>query len=130
MSHVPADFVFLKMLLMTLVMSWFCNNESANTVPMKHLVATEIKNTKECYKLSQMKTLLHAVEIAAKWVGSLNGLAWRCAWDVRLTVRLYESIHHFFWYPSKIKHCSSWISWQTVYNLFNVHDKVFATDLD
>ena len=77
-----------------------------------------------------MKTLMLAVEIALKWVGTWDALARRGAWDVGLTVRLYESVQHFFRYPSKIKHRTAQISWQTVYNLFKEHNKVYATDLD
>jgi hypothetical protein len=74
--------------------------------------------------------MLYAVDIAAKWVGLWDDLASRGGWDVGLAGRLYESIHHLFWYPSKIKHCNAQISWQTVYNFFIVHVKKFATDLD
>ena len=130
MSRVPANFVFPKMSLMTLITSWFCGNESMKTVPFKLLAATEIKNTKERYKLSQMKTLMLAVEIAAKRVGTWDAFARRGAWDVGSTVRLFESIHHYFRYPSKIKRRNAQISWQTVFNLFKSHGKVFATDLD
>ena len=77
MSRVPANFVFPKMSLMTLITSWFCGNKSMKTVPFKLLMAMEIKKTKEHYKLSQMKTLMLAVEIAAKRVGSWDTLAWR-----------------------------------------------------
>ena len=115
---------------MTLITSWFCGNESMKTVPFKLLTATEIKNTKERYKLSQMKTLMLAVEIAAKRVGTWDAFARRGAWEVGSTVRLFESIHHFFRYPSKIKRRNAQISWQTVFNLFKLHGKVFATDLD
>jgi hypothetical protein len=55
---------------MTLITSWFCGNESMKMVPLKLLRATEIKNKKERYKLSQMETLMLAVEIAAKQVGT------------------------------------------------------------
>jgi len=130
MSRVPANFVFPQMSLMTLITSWFCGNESMKTVPYKLLMATEIKNKKERYKLSQMKTLMLAVEIAAKRVGTWDGFARRGAWDVGSTVRLFESIHHFFRYPSKYKRRDAQISWQTVFNLFKSHGKVFATDLD
>jgi hypothetical protein len=88
------------MSLTTLITSWFCGSKSMKTVPLKLLRATEIKNTKERYKLSQMKTLMFAVEIAAKRVGTWDALARRGAWDVGLTVRLYESVQHFFRYPS------------------------------
>ena len=88
MSRVPANFVFPKMSLMTLITSWFCGNESMKTVPLKLLTATEIKNTKERYKLSQMKTLMLAVEIAAERVGTWDAFVWRGAWDVGSTVRL------------------------------------------
>ena len=130
MSRVPADFVSPKMSLMTLIMSWFCGKESMKTVPLKLLRAMKIKNTKERYKLSQMKTLMLAVEIAAKRVGTWDTLAQRGAWDVGSTVRLYESVQHFFRYPSKIKRRTAQISWQTVYNHFKEHNNVFATDLD
>jgi hypothetical protein len=70
MSRVPADLVFPKMSLMTLITSWFCGNKSMKTVPLKLLRVMEIKNKKERYKLSQMKTLMLAVESAAKRVGT------------------------------------------------------------
>jgi hypothetical protein len=129
-SRVPADFVFPKMSLMTLIMSWFCGNESMNTIPFKLLRVTEIKNNNERYKLTHMKMLMLAVEIAAKRVGTWDALAQRGAWDVGSTVRLYESVQHFFRYPSKVKCRTAQISWQTVFNLFRAHNKVFATDLD
>jgi hypothetical protein len=111
MSRVPVDFVFPKMSLMTLITSWFCSNESMKMVPFKLLMATKIKNTKEHYKLSQMKTLMLVVGIAVKWVGTWATLAWRGAWDVGSAVRLFESVHHFFRYPSKIKCQNAQISW-------------------
>jgi hypothetical protein len=83
-------------------------------VPLKLLRATEIKNTKERYKLSQMKTLMLAVEIAVKRVGTWGALAQRGAWYVGSTLRLYESVQNFFRYPSKIKCRTAQISWQTV----------------
>ncbi len=88
MSRVPANFVFPKMSLMTSITSWFCGNEIMKTVPLKLLTATEIKNAKERYKLSQMKTLILAVEIAVKRVGTWDAFARRGAWDVGSTVRL------------------------------------------
>ncbi len=124
LSRVPVDFVFPKMTLCTLITSWFCGNESTKTVPFKMLRATEIKNKKERYKLSQMKTLMLAVEIAAERAG-----VWR-SWDVGSTVRLYKSVHRFFTYRSKMKRRNKQISWQTVYNLLKVNRKVFATDLE
>jgi hypothetical protein len=62
------------------------------TVPFKLLRVTEIKNKKERYKLSQMKTLMLAAEIAAKQVGTWDAPARRGAWDVGSTVRLYKSV--------------------------------------
>jgi hypothetical protein len=73
LSCVPADFVFPKMILCTFITSWFCRNESTQTVPFKMLRATEIKNKKERYKLSQMKTLMLVVETAAERAG-----VWQC----------------------------------------------------
>jgi hypothetical protein len=92
MSRVLADFAFPKMSLMTLITSWFCGNKSMKTVLLKLLRAMEIKNTKERCKLSQMKTLMLAVKIAAKRMGTWEALAQRGAWDVGSTVRLYESV--------------------------------------
>ena len=66
----PPDFVFPKMSLMTLITSWYMGNEGMKMVPLKLLRAEEIKNTKECYKLSKMKKLMFAVETAAKRVGT------------------------------------------------------------
>jgi hypothetical protein len=129
-SRVPADFIFPKMSLMTLITSWFCGNESMKTIPFKLLRGMEIKNIKERYKHTHMRMLILAVEIAEKRVGTWDALAQRGAWDVGSTVRLYESVQHFFMYPSKMKRWTTQISWQTVYNLFRVHNRVFATDLD
>jgi hypothetical protein len=56
------------------------------TIPFKLLTATKIKNTKERYKLSQMKTLMLTVEIAAKQVGTWDAFPRRGAWDVFLRV--------------------------------------------
>ena len=98
LSRVHVDFVFPKMPLHTLITSWFCGNESTKTVPFKMLRATEIKNKKERYKLSQMKTLMLAVEIAAERAGVWQCLSQRGSWDVGSTVRLYESVHRFFTY--------------------------------
>jgi hypothetical protein len=69
---------------MTLITSWFCGNESMKTIPFKLLRAMEIKNNKERYKLTHIKMLMLAVEIAAKWVGTWDALAQRGAWDVGL----------------------------------------------
>jgi hypothetical protein len=66
------------------------------TIPFKLLRATEIKNNNERYKLTHMKMFMLAVEIAAKRVGTWDALAQRGAWDVGSTVRLYESVQHFF----------------------------------
>ena len=130
LSRVHADFVFPKMTLCTLITSWFCGNESTKTVPFKMLKATEIKKKKERYKLSQMKTLMLAVEIAAERAGVWQCLSQRGSWNVGSTVRLYESVHCFFAYQSKMQRRNEQISWQTVYNLFKVNRKVFATDLE
>ena len=130
LSRVPADFVFPKMTMCTLITSWYCGNESTKTVPFKMLKATEIKNKKERYKLSQMKVLMLAVEIAAELAGVWQGLTQRGSWDVGSTVRLYESTHRFFAYRSKTKHRNEQISWQTVFNLFKTNRKVFAIDVE
>jgi hypothetical protein len=89
-----------------------------------------MKMRKERYILSQMKMLMIAVEIAAERVGVWQGLVQRGLWDVGSTAKLYESIYHFFGYPSKIKCRNKQISWQTVYNLFKAKGKVFATGLE
>jgi hypothetical protein len=94
-SCVLADFIFPKMSLMTLTTSWFCGNESMKTIPFKLLRVSEITNNNEKYKLTHMKMLMLAVEIAAKKVGTWDALAQRGAWDVGLTMRLYESVQHF-----------------------------------
>jgi len=114
----------------TLITSWFCGNESMRTVPFKLLRATEITNKKERYKLSHMKALMLAVEIAAQRVRTWDALARRGSWDVGSTVRLFESVHHFFEYRSNNKRWMAHISWQTVYYLFKSNRKLFATDLE
>mgnify|MGYP006199014275 CR=1 FL=1 len=85
---------------------------------MKLLQATEIKNKKERYKLSQMKILMAAVEIGAEQLGIWQDQ--RGSWGVGYTVWLYESVNHLFKYPSKTsKICwDEQISWQTVFNLY------------
>ena len=131
--RLPEDFVFPKMSLPLLITSWFSGNESMRTVPYKLLRATEIKNKKERYKLSQMKLLMMAVETAAKSVGSWDGLApQKGPWNVGSTVRLFESVQHFFDYPSKskVKRRTAQISWQTVYNLFKQNHKAFVMEVE
>lgn len=128
--RLPDDFVFPKMSFATLITSWFCGNESMRTVPFKLLRATEITNKKERYKLSHMKALMLAVEIAAQRVGTWDALARRGSWDVGSTVSLFESVHHFFEYRSNNKCRTAHISWQTVYYLFKSNRKLFATDLE
>ena len=118
------------MSLVTLITSWFSGNESMRTVPFKMLRATEITSKKERYKLLQMKILMLGVEIAAKRVGTWDQFARRGSWEVGSTVRLFESVHHFFDYPSKIKRRTAQISWQTVFNLFKANGRRFATDID
>ncbi len=120
------------MTLCTLITSWYCGNESTKTVPFKMLRATEIKNKKERYKLSQMKVLMLAVEmeIAAERAGVWQDLTQRGSWDVGSTVRLYDSTHRFFTYRSKTKRRNEQISWQTVYNLFKMNKKVLAIDVE
>ena len=54
----------------------------------------------------------------------------RGSWDVGSAVRLFESVHHFFDYPSKIKRWMAQISWQTVFNLFRANGRRFATDIE
>jgi len=129
-GRVPPDFVFPKMSLMTLITSWYAGNEGMKMVPLKLLQAREIKNKKERYKLSKMKKLMLAVEIAAKRVGTWDALSRRGAWSVGSTVRLFESVNHFFRYPSTGARRNETISWQTVFNLFEKHGRVFAIDLD
>ena len=118
------------MTLCTLITSWYCGNESTKTVPFKMLRGTEIKNQKERYKLSQMKVLMKAVQIAGERAGVWQGLAQSGSWDVRLTERLYKNTHQFFAYKSKTLRRNEQISWQTVYNLFKANRKVFAIDIE
>ena len=120
------------MSLVTLITSWFSSNESMRTVPYKQLRAADIAKVKERYKLSQMKKLMSAVEIAAKHEGIWDDLAkkQKGSWDVGSTVRLYESVQHCFDYPSKtMMRRRAQISWQTVFNLFKANEGKFATDL-
>ena len=128
--RLPDDFVFPKMSFVTLITSWFSGNESMRTVPYKLLRATEIVCKKERYKLSQMKILMLGVETAAKCVGTWDRFARRGSWDVGSAVRLFESVHHFFDYPSKIKRRRAQISWHTVFNLFVANGRRFATDTE
>jgi hypothetical protein len=77
-----------------------------------------------------MKLLMLAVKIAAEQAGVWATLAQRGSWEVGSTIRLYESVHSYFNYPSRMTQCrNTQISWLTVYNLYMAHKKVFATDL-
>ncbi len=129
-QRLPEDFRFPQMSLVTLIMSWFSGNASMRTVLLKMLRVTEITNKNERYKLSQMKILMLGVEIAEKRVGTWDQFARRGLWEVGSTVRLFESVHHFFDYSSKIKPRTAQISWQTVFNLFKANGRRFATDID
>jgi hypothetical protein len=77
-----------------------------------------------------MKILMMGVEIAAKRVGTWERLARNGSCEVGSAVRLFESIHHFFDYPSKIKRWTAQISWQTVFNLYKKNSKIFASDIE
>jgi hypothetical protein len=116
--------------MVTLMTSWFSGNESMRTVPNKLLKATEIVCKKERYKLAQMKILMRGVEIAAKHVGTWERFARNGSWEVGSAVRFFETIHHFFEYPSKIKRRTAQISWQTVLNLYKKNGKIFAMDIE
>ena len=69
-------------------------------MPYKQLRAADIVKVMERSKLSQMKKLILAVEIAAKREGTWNDLAQKQkgSWDVGSTVRLYEGVQHYFAY--------------------------------
>ena len=74
---------------------------------------------------------MKAVEIAGRRVGMWDALHRRGSWDVRSAVRLYESVNHFFKYSSAgARRQNEHISWQTVFNLYEAHDRKFVTDLD
>lgn len=114
----------------TLITCWLCGKESTNTVPYKLLKATEIKDKKERYKLSKMRTLMLGVQRAAEREGVWQDLSQRGSWNVGRTVRLYESINHYFRYPAKIsQRRDEQISWMTVYFLYKQKNEVFAVDL-
>jgi len=131
-QHLPGNFFFPKMSLVTLITSWFSGNESMRTVPYKQLRAADIVKVKERSKLSQMKKVISAVEIAAKREGTWNDLAQKLkgSWDVGSTVRLYEGVQHYFAYRSEMMmRRRAQISWHTVFNLFNANKGKFAIDL-
>ena len=76
-----------------------------------------------------MRVLVDAVIDGAKQEGVWSEQ--RGAWDIGLTVWLYEGVKHLFEYPtknSKIRR-STTISWLTVYNLYVEHGRRFATQL-
>ena len=116
-QHLPEDFAFPQMSLVTLIICWFSSSESMRTEPYKMFRAMEIMSKKERFKLLQMKLLMLGMEIAAKLVGTWDQFARKGLWEVVSTVRLFESVHHFFDYPLKTKHRMAHISWQTVFNL-------------
>ena len=61
--------------LVTLITSWFSGNESTRTVSYKQLREADIVKVKERSKLSQMKKLMLAVEIAARHLGTWDDLS-------------------------------------------------------
>ncbi len=131
LQRLPEDFLFPRMMLVTLMTSWFSGNESMRTMLYKFLKAMEIVCKKERYKLTQMKIFMMGVEIAAKRVGTWERVARNGSWEVGSAVRLFESIHHFFDNPSKItKRRTAQLSWQTVFNLYKKNGKIFATDIE
>ncbi|KAL3771060.1 hypothetical protein ACHAWU_006437 [Discostella pseudostelligera] len=128
-SRLPEGFVFPKMTLATLLTSWFCGNQSTRTIPFKLLKAPEFENKREKLQLCKMRKLIGAVIVGAKQLGVWRDR--RGAWDIGLTVRLFENVKHVFEYPTKngrIRRTVQ-ISWLTVYNLYVKNGRTFATEV-
>ena len=115
-KRLPNDFVFPHMGLCALVVNWFCGNPSAKTMPLKLLVPSDLKNRSMKSEYRKMKILVGAVIARAQELGVWDGR--NGAWDVPRAVRLYDSVHQFFEYPSTITRRNEQISWRTIYNLY------------
>ena len=76
-----------------------------------------------------MRKLIGAVIVGAKREGVW--MEQRGAWDIGSTIRLFESVKHLFEYPTKNAriHRTVQISWLTVYNLYVLNERKFATEL-
>ncbi len=113
----PNNFVFPHMGLGALVVNWFCGNPSANTMPLKFIVASDLKGRGMKCEYQKMKVMMGAVIAGAKELGVRDGQ--HGARDVPRAMRLYESVQHLFEYPSLTsRRRSVQISWRTVYNLY------------
>ena len=128
-SRLPDGFVFPKMTLATLLTSWFCGNQSTQTIPFKLLKATELENKREKHQLCKMRKLIGAVIVGAKGEGVW--MEQRGAWDIGSAILLFESVKHLFEYLTKNARIrrTVQISWLTVYNLYVLNERKFATEL-
>jgi hypothetical protein len=96
--RLPNNFVFPHMGLCALVVNWFCGNPSANSMPLKFIVASDLKGRGMKCEYRKLKVMMGAVIAGAKELGVWDGQ--HGAWDVPRAMRLYESVQHLFEYPS------------------------------
>ncbi len=88
-------------------------------MPLKFIVPRDLKSRSMKSKHRKTKVLIGAVIARAQEMGlwdEHNG-----SWDIPKAMRLYDSVCHLFFYPSRT-HSSiqrnDQISWKTVYNLY------------
>ena len=116
--RLPQNFVFPHMGLCALIVNWFCGNPRENTMPLKFIVAADLKGRKMKCEYRKMKVMMGAVIAGAKELGVWDE-GYHGAWDVPRAMRLYNEVKDMFDYPSLTStHRSVQISWRTVYNLY------------
>ena len=112
--RLPHNFVFPHMGLCALIVNWFCGNPRENTMPLKFIVAADLKGRGMKCEYRKMKVMMGAVIAGAQELGVWD--AGYCgAWDVPRAMRLYGQVQHLFHYPSLAStRRSDQISWRTV----------------
>jgi hypothetical protein len=117
--RLPHNFVFPAMGLCALIVNWFCGNPRENTMPLKFIIAADLKSKGMKCEYRKMKVMMGAVIAGAQELGVWDA-GYRGAWDVPRAMRLYGQVQHLFNYPSltSTTRRSDQISWRTVYNLY------------
>jgi hypothetical protein len=72
--------------LCALIVNWFCGNPSENTMPLKFIVAADLKGRKMKCEHRKMKVMMGAVIAGAQELGVWDE-GYRGAWDVPRAMR-------------------------------------------